>query len=501
MKKINIFLSILAALSLSACSLDLEPTTATVYDGVHLVVTGEDLMAAEAGFMDAYRAIHNGMYSTTEELMLDGFNATASFGNNYGSVHRTDDSYTSSDDYIDSYWQNHYVVIGRYNNLIDDISIAENVPEGYEEAASIILGEAYFCRAEAYLNLVRHYGKDYDPADAVSLGVPVVLHYDLNGRPARNTVHEVYDQIKNDLDSAAVHLAAVPGELMAAYPTMDCVNALYARYYLDTEDYDNAVTAANTVIATGRYTLSNTIEKLTAEFVNDAGTEAIMQLPGNQNSEPVNSNSVYTSMGNSQDHGQVFNSLYLPSRKLVDSYSTTDIRGRVWLSTTDYYTEINGSYYRGNFATFVKYFGNPNLYSGTPNGAQMIKPYMISEMYLIKAEAQNMGGHAADAKTTLNALQTARGAELTSGSMTNIQNEWFRETVGEGLRLSCLKRWHIGFDAREGQPGALAVNAIMTGTYYDQRSFADDDYHLVWPVPASQIRLNPNLVQNAPYGQ
>lgn len=497
MKKFITYIS--ALLAVSACSLDLEPTSSIVYDGEHIVVTAEDLVAAEAGVMVAYRAVHNGFYTMTEEVMLDGFNASASFGNNYGGVHRTDDSFTPGDDYIDSYWQNHYVVINRYNNLIDDISVAENVPEGYANIASIILGETYFARAEAYLNLVRHFGNDWEENDATSLGVPIVLHYDQEGKPFRNTVHEVYDQIKKDLDSAAFHLAEVPGELGAQYPTIDAVNALYARYYLDVEDYDNAVAAAEAVIGTHRYTLSTTTDQLTAEFRNDSGTEAIMQLFANRSTEGANSNSIWTSMGESTDHGTVFRSLYLPSRKLADAYETNDIRGRVWLTTTDYYTEINGSYYRGNFATFIKYFGNPNLYSGTPNAVQMPKPYMISEMYLIKAEALSLGGHRADAQTVLNQLQTARGASTTSGSMTNIQNEWFRETVGEGLRLSCLKRWHTGFDTREGQPGALNVNAIMTGTYYDQRSFDDDDYHLTWPVPSSQIRLNRNLEQNRGY--
>lgn len=490
-----------AVVMLASCNLELLPTGAIVYEeGSKVIATAQDLQSFEAGILANYRAIHGGMYNIIEDVMTDQFNATADFGNNYGGVHRTDDSFGSSDDYVDSYWGNHYAVIKDYNVLIDALYEDDNIPAGYADACKLVQGEAYFFRAEAYLNLVRHFGKDYDPADQASLGVPIVLHYDLNALPARNTVHEVYAQIKSDLDSAAVLLAGELGELGAMYPTKDAVNALYARYYLDVEDYENAITAADAVISTGKYALSKDAKSMEAEYKDDAGSEAIMQMYGSR-SELPNSTSVYTSMFSSQDNGVCSRALFLPTKKLVEAYDAADIRKSSWFATTDFYTEVNGSYYRGNFATFVKFIGNKSLYSGeVPNGCHMTKPYKISEMYLIKAEAQAQLGNIPGARSTLGIIQTARGASKTGGTLEDVQNEWFRETPGEGFRLSCLKRWHVGFEAREGQAGALNVNALMTGPYYDGRSMQADDYHLVWPIPAGEIRLNPNLVQNDNYG-
>ena len=500
MKKLILIFA--AAALVFSCNLYEEPTDSVTYEeGGQLIATPEELYGFEAGILSNYRAVHNGMYNIIEEVMLDGFNASAGFGNNYGSVHRTDDSYTSSDSYIDSYWTNHYVVIKNYNVLIDALDDKINIPEGYEDLARVIQGEAYFFRAEAYMNLVRRFAKDYDPGDATSLGVPVVIHYDLDAKPGRNTVHEVYAQIKSDLDAAAERLAEETGETGAEYPTMDAVNALYARYYLDTEDWEKADASADLVINTGRYNLSKTAAALQTESREDSGSEAILTLFGNSSSEVPNSTNVFTNMFSSQDYGLCYRSLFLPTRKLVNAYGAGDIRGQVWFSSTDYYTEVNGSYYRGNFATFVKYQGNPNLYSGNiPNGCQKVKPFLISEMYLIKAEALARNGKTLAAKTPLNTLQSARGATSTSGTLENIQAEWFRETVGEGLRLSCLKRWGQGFSDREGQAGALAVNAIMTGQYYDQRAVEPDSYLLVWPIPAGEIKLNTNLEQNDGYG-
>ena len=115
-------------------------------------------------------------------------------------------------------------------------------------------------------------------------------------------------------------------------------------------------------------------------------------------------------------------------------------------------------------------------------------------MYLIAAEAYAQAGNSAKAKEILNALQTARHATPTEGTMDDIKNEWFKETVGEGLRLNCLKRWGDGMAARTPQDGAALL--IMTGAGYEQRTIPAGFAKLTWPVPTYELQVNPNLVQN-----
>ena len=115
-------------------------------------------------------------------------------------------------------------------------------------------------------------------------------------------------------------------------------------------------------------------------------------------------------------------------------------------------------------------------------------------MYLIAAEANAQAGNTAKATEILNALQSARHATLTEGTMENIKNEWFKETVGEGLRLSCLKRWGDGMGARTPQEGTELI--IMKGAAYEQRTVAAGTDKLTWPVPTYEMQVNPNLVQN-----
>ena len=128
----------------------------------------------------------------------------------------------------------------------------------------------------------------------------------------------------------------------------------------------------------------------------------------------------------------------------------------------------------------------------------MIKPILLSEMYLIAAEAE-LSSNAAAAKTDLNALQAARGASQTEATAETVQKEWYRETVGLGLRMPCLKRWGLGFNGRPGQPQAVAKEIIVLQANFADKVMNANDSRFVWPVPTHEIQVNRNLVQNEGY--
>ena len=141
------------------------------------------------------------------EVMCDGFNATNIYGNNYGAIHRIDDGFTASDQNTINTWAQHYGAMKNYNIFIEQIA---KFKEKYKNDAELIAkaklydGYAHFYRANAYLELVRHFAKAYNPATATTdEAVPLVLTYDIEAKPARATVKAVYDQVKADLDIAA----------------------------------------------------------------------------------------------------------------------------------------------------------------------------------------------------------------------------------------------------------------------------------------------------------
>jgi hypothetical protein len=511
MKKIYKYLLVLAlgGFSLTSCNMDVTPTTAISFesgDTLNLISNQDNLEKMENGILSSFRGCQYGEYTETEEVQCDGFNATVDYGNNYGGVHRCDQDFTSGDYYVQDMWSVNYGAIKNYNVYLSALSVYNPTDAKVQAEAKVCAGEAHFFRAWSYLQLIRHFAKAYGPSSTSDLGVPIVLTYNQNAKPARNTVAEVYAQIKKDLDEAATDLAGEAGAIRSEKPTIDAVNALMARYYLDTKNYTQAAIYAEKVISSAAgYTLAASNDAMTKEYYNDNGTEPIMQLFASLSENGSGTNDIYTLMayyGGFASHGGglYYNSYFLPSQKLLDLYEDNDLRLSNWFDAY-YISYLGGAAYVGKYYTFVKYFGNPDLNDdGVPNGRQKVKPFMIGEMYLIAAEANFQAGNVTAAKTALNTLQGARGATKTEATLQNIKDEWFKETVGEGLRLSCLKRWGDGFTGRAGQPGALAKGVINTGASFTEKSLTADSKYFVWPIPSYELKVNENLVQNYGWG-
>lgn len=489
-----------AMLMLASCDLDLTPEDAISYEeGKRLFTSESDIASFDNGLHSSFRALLYGAHSQTSEIMCDGFNATVNYNNHYGAVHQAGETFNAGDEYVESVWASHYTAIKNYNIAIEN---ADNVDASLRAGARLMKGDAYFYRAYSYLTLARHFGKAYDAATASSdLCVPLVLVYNQLEKPARASVKAVYDQVKSDLDSAAVLLAKVPGAVRSQMPTIDAVNAVYARYFLDTKDYARAAEYADNVInSAAHYALASTASAMTAEYSSDNGTEPIMQMFASLQ-EGAGANQMYLGEGGvrSDTQGKYFSSYYIPTKTLVDSYDASDIRLKNWFSQDKYPFMANGSRYSGIYV-FTKYLGNSALYSGSnETGAQARKPLLIGEQYLIAAEAYLLSSNAEKAKARLNTLQQRRGASATSATLQNIKKEWFRETVGEGLRMSCLKRWGDPAAVRTPQTVAASNNIIMTGASFEKRVLAADDYHFCWPIPSYEMKVNKNLVQNNGY--
>ena len=465
-----------------------------------------DIEGAENRVYSNFRATSGGFYSYLEELMFDGFNATLDYGNNFGPIHRTDASFTSSDQDVESFWGNYYLTIKDYNITID---AAESAPEELYESARFVKGEACAARAFAYLQLARHFGPAYDEATAdTDLCVPLVLHYDQNARPERNTMTEVYEQILADLDSAYVILtdyevANTPNSL---YFTPDAVKAMMARALLDVGDYEAAAdTAVSVINSSAAYTLSESAADLAKVRSAEAGKEAIMSLFASKDEGSL-SYSLFTSYArdkkNDAGGGYSYSKPYFfPSQTLLDLYETNDYRKIAWFTqTTAVPVNIANSLYYNVFL-FTKYAGNADYNSeGFANGRVSSKPFLISEMYLIAAEGYYLAGAETKAKQYLNMLQAKRKASPTGLTMEAIQKEWLRETVCEGLRMSCMKRWGIGFDGRNAQPNASNLITSSPDTSFEKKSMDADDRAMCWPIPSYEIKINTNLVQNKGYG-
>lgn len=494
-----------AALTFASCNLDLYPLGSIVNDeSVPAFQSKDDIESFRVGVYSTFRGLAN-LGVVSEEVMFNSFNASVGYGNNYGAIHRLDNDFTSSDENVESVWGNNYLAIRIFNQVIEEQEKVED--ESLKQAALEARGDALFARAYAYLSLARHFGKDYDPATAATdLCVPLVTRFNLNEKPARATVAQVYEQIGKDL-AEAMEIISEYGpqpEQASNNFTVDAVTALYARYYLDIHDYKNAAECAKSLVDGGVYALADSEASFKKIYEEDETTEAILQMYADTAGETPGGISSFTSYvkNDNSKTGYAFRPLYVPSKVMISRYEVTDLRFRNWLLVTNKDPFDNGTSLSNGITVFIKTWGAAKYNtSGIRSGQLAFAPFKISEMYLIAAEASLLDNNQADADKYLKELQTARlGKKNKNATMENIQTEWLRETIAEGLTLSNYKRWGIGFNGREAQDIALSQELVMTGANFDQKVLSANDHRLTWPIPRYERQVNPNLVQNDGYG-
>ena len=288
--------------TLTSCHLDVAPTSyVEAADANNAIKTDLELSAMRNGIYSSFRSTFYGVNSQPSEVMCDGFNAAIGYGNNYGGIHRTDMTFTSSDYDTKDLWESMYSAIKDYNIFINSAQNYGNANAGSKADADLYAGEALCFRAYSYMELVRHFAKAYNTATASSdLGVPLVLAYNQLEKPHRATVAKVYEQIKADLDLAASYgIADKPGAKRSELVTSDVLNMLYARYYLDTKNNEKAAEYAEKVInSAAEYVVSSNADAMKAEYTNDNGTEAIMQLPASITENGSGTNDYYTKASN-----------------------------------------------------------------------------------------------------------------------------------------------------------------------------------------------------------
>ncbi|MEG0519397.1 MAG: RagB/SusD family nutrient uptake outer membrane protein [Bacteroidales bacterium] len=494
MKKIfNIIYMASFALVVASCNLDLTPSTKIVQDGAFITFADAEKFAN--GLNTKYRSCFYGEAAYTAEVQSEMFNASLAYGNRNGSPHRMDGSFTTSDYNLRNVWRTSYVLIVNVNNFISNID--KIVPETDKEKASIAAfkGAAYFYRASVYHDLVRRYGPiSGSKINTADLGIPIITKVDITLKPARNTVGEVYEQIAQDIQEAKTYLASTSGVAGSIIPTIDAVKALEARVALYKGDYAVAASLSDELIKSGKYTLAATQKDMDNEWISDSGKECILQMymdlsetPGDWGGSAVK-NDIYLGY---QTSTKKYIPDFIPTKTAIEMYESTDLRKSTWFkeltcqfSSTDYKVML-----------FNKYQGNPT-YETAPNREYKHRPKVLrlGELYLINAEANAMSNQTGLAKTALNALQKARGASLTDGTMAFIQAEWKKEMIGEGYRIDCLRRWNQGFSGRTPQNQDIVTEA---GSDFTKKNAPAGFALFTWAIPDTEIQVNPNLVQNA----
>ena len=394
-------------------------------------------------------------------------------------------------------------LIGKCNFLLERIAILEQEvdDEDYEKLQQF-KGEALFARALAYSDLIKMYCKAYDPATAANeLGVVLVSSYSNTGTLKRVSLKDSYQFVLDDLAQSATCLEPDENENDESYYdtpyfTIYAVNALYARVYLNMQEWDKAIEYASKVIDSRKFKLSSTTEMIDSEtsyyqymWQYDHSTETIWKV-----------GFTTTSYGGSL--GQIFfnydfNSFkpdYVPAEWVLNLYADTDLRA------TTFFQSYRTGYEHGlQWPLLAKYFGNQEFYEQNILHVTMPKVFRLSEQYLIRAEAycQKSNPEYGKGASDLTTLRQARYSNYGSASLTEenwfkeISEERVRELYMEGFRLNDLKRWGQqglvdGF-TRKPQANTIAVGSSLK---------VDASNPLfVWPIPQHELDLPGSQVE------
>lgn len=393
--------------------------------------------------------------------------------------YRSDTQWIYSDHSTSPLWSYAYYTIARANNVINNLDDKVGV-DATQQQVNNVKAEALFIRALCYFDLVITYCQpyNYNATEDDKMGVPLVLVTE-NGKPARDSKENVYNQIVADLLQAESIMAddyvraGVTDK--AATPTKPAIQALLSRVYLYINKWQEAADYATKVINNKKYELApaDAYAAMFSAATAPEGGEIIFEVYGSDKNEYWDNSGwahlpYMTTTDDQGSHGDV-----CATKDLYDLYSEGDVRKSMFKQ-------------HGNDYFPTKYSGKPKDSDPKYTNVPILR---LSEMYLNRAEAIINGAsiQGVTAESDLRKIATVRGASQTAAATKQgVFDERRRELAFEG---------HITADYAR-------CNKSMTRKDFDDsknKDVAFPSYMWALPIPNRERTANPNVAQNPGY--
>jgi hypothetical protein len=436
----------------SSCSEEfLEPTVSTSKDVNGNVNTVEDL---EALMIGAYARMSTTSYYRRDYIIFAEVRSINAFssGNSGRFVGPGQLSYNANDGNISSFWSQIYSVIANTNIVINT-----EVEDNESAEVQYVKGQAYAIRALAYMDLLRIFGQQYAGGD---LGVPLVLQFrDENQFPERATVEETWNQIGQDLQTAAdiMDPSLNSGDKTEVSTWM--VYGLQSRYYLYTEQYQKVADVAKRVIDSGNFSILSGSSYIDSWGM-DGAANVIFELA--VTTADVNSFNTLYFIYHDTSYGDIE-----VTQDLYNIYGEDDIRQDLY-SVEGETIRIVGKYPSDDFS-------------------DNIRVIRYAEVVLNYAEALART-NSPDALAFLNLIPENRNAETyDEATIENVLLERRKELALEGFGFFELVRNGMGIPKVD-----------------PRQTFGDQDIpfgspRLALPIPQNEISANPSIIQNDGY--
>ena len=465
MKKIySLSLVSIAFSALVSCSeiLEIDPPTDTL--------TEEEVYGNAANIKTAFTGLYswhihqNASYYQYLDLYLPLMSDELKSDNtsSYGIYYQN--TYLPTLSMMGNIWSTLYESIYQTNNFIEHVEATSLLGE---ETQKEYIAVAKWFRAYDYFLLSNLYGD-----------VPLILKSSISEAKGvgRTKIAVINNQITNDLLFVEQNLANTEEtrKNVRTRLTIGAAQALLARHYLYTEQWQDAADAATKLIESGVYSLEPDVNKV---FLSSS-KEVIFgfDMDGWQGTGTYQG---YTRHG----------ILFIPTTTKKVTYNLTDELANAITSDTldarinwvDYLTISEKKVYYP-----YKYKNNTNA---TASNYELQVFFRLAEQYLIRAEARAHLSDIEGALADINAIRSRAGVEPVEASttaevLTLVEEERRKELFIEG-------QGHRWFDLKR----TSRADAV-----YSQLDYKKWESHKVLlPIPNMQILNNGNLTQNPGY--
>ncbi|WP_373494474.1 RagB/SusD family nutrient uptake outer membrane protein [Aquiflexum sp.] len=394
---------------------------------------------------------------------------------------------TATDGHLNNYWEDMYRALHRTNDVL------ENVPNIDDPALQKdrVLGEARFLRAFILYHLTMRYGNVPMPLET-SKSIDQILSV------GRSTREEIFTQAIADLTEAENLLPHDPGrKYMATKAAARGILAKVALARNSSGDLELALSKLNSITETGGYSLMpsqnyhdmfENFKQNSAESIWEISFGPTIQTGGSHNLD-WETVPLIRPLGNAIRLG--------PDPKLVAAFDanpddirrTSNIRPFNSPSITNQIDHYIAKYTAGPV--------DPNESNRRQKDTNIIV-LRLADVILLQAEILNELNRTSEAIPLLNFIRDRAGLNPTNAASQAdvrlaIENERYLELAFEGHRYYDL--------VRTGR--ALAVINNYNGFNFSTgiespRGVPPSTDRLIWPLPARDLDLNPNLLPQNP---
>ena len=502
--KIKLIITGLVLLSLNSCKDFLEVKPKNFVSSNNFFQTEADFTQAVNATYAPLRNVYNSAYITGE---MRSDNTHYIYNNaNRGNLVREEIA-----DFIDNptaepvlnKWSGNYRIISYANEVLSRI---EAGPLG-EDLKKNLKGQALFLRALAYFDLVQYFGD-----------VPLVLSptagssdeiINITATMARAPIADVYAQLIKDAQEAAT-LLPLKAQQEKGRATAGAAQTLLGNVYIVLKQWAPAETELRKVVSSGQYSL---LPDYAAFFdpANKNNTESVFEVQYLQGNLGLQSSFAYVFMPNLTDlrpitgiqfNNQSIGGWNIPSDNMMAAYEPGDKRKAA--SIADGYT-VNGTFVAQPYVKKYLHLPLPTPNGSSPNTNENWPVYRYAEVLLFLAEALNEQNKSSEALTFLNMVRNrAFGAGVSPVSTTNqaqlrniilqerrvelaFENKRWLDFVRTGKAIEVMNAYGAALKASGKHPNLIASTYNVTQN------------RLLFPIPFTEIQVNPNLKQNPGY--